>query len=255
MGGIDLDALPADGDAGEEMHALMAELYPICRSLTGDGVRETFAILGRDVPLEITEIPSGTKVFDWTLPHEWNIRDAWIAGPDGQRVVDFRRSNLHVLGYSVPVRARVPLSELREHLHTHPDNPDWIPYRTSYYQENWGFCLSRRQLEGLPDGEYEVVIDSSLTDGSVLYAESYLPGRTSDEVLFSTYVCHPSLCNDNLSGVVLTAALARYLRPLELRNSYRFLFGPGTIGPLSWLWKNEKSLGRMRGGSRPVLRR
>jgi aminopeptidase-like protein len=247
MTGIDVDALAA-ANVGEEMHALMEELYPICRSLTGDGVRETFAILEREVPLEVTEIPSGTQVFDWTLPREWNIRDAWISGSDGARVVDFRRSNLHVLGYSTPVRTRLPLSALRERLHTHPENPDWIPFRTSYYEENWGFCLSRAQLEQLPDGEYEVVIDSSLTDGSVLYAESYIPGQSAEEVLFSTYICHPSLCNDNLSGIVLTAALAKYLRLHRLRYSYRFLFGPGTIGPLSWLWKNEKNVGRVRAG-------
>lgn len=230
------------------MHRLMAELYPICRSLTGDGVRETFAILQRDVPLEVTEVPSGTQVFDWTLPREWNIRDAWIAAADGTRVVDFRRSNLHVLGYSVPVRTRLPLSELREHLFTDPGNPDWIPFRTSYYDENWGFCLSQRQLEQLPEGDYEVVIDSSLSDGSVTYAEAYLPGEESDEILFSAYTCHPSLCNDNLSGIVLTAALAKYLRSMRLRYSYRFLFGPSTIGPLCWLWKNEDELNRIMSG-------
>ncbi len=246
--GIDWDALPSEGDLGRELHGLMGELYPICRSLTGDGVRETFARIARDVPLEITEIPSGTEVFDWVLPREWNIRDAWIANAAGDRVVDFRDSNLHVLGYSVPVNTRMPLAELREHLYTHPENPDWIPFRTSYYSENWGFCLSRRRLEELPDGEYEVVIDSSLTDGSVTYAEAVVPGALDAEVLFSTYACHPSLCNDNLSGVVLAAALARHLRPMHLRYTYRFLFGPGTIGPLSWLWKNESRLGRIRAG-------
>jgi aminopeptidase-like protein len=248
MARVDVEALPAAQEVGEEMHALMAELYPICRSLTGEGVRETFEILEREVPLEITEIPSGTQVFDWTLPREWNIRDAWITAPDGSRVVDFRRSNLHVLGYSVPVRLVLTLDELREHLYTHPENPDWIPFRTSYYDENWGFCLSQRQLEQLPDGAYEVFIDSSLTEGSVRYAEAYIPGQSDDEVLFSTYVCHPSLCNDNLSGIVLTAALAKHLRPLDLRYSYRFLFGPGTIGPLAWLWKNEHQLARVRAG-------
>ncbi len=248
MAGVDWKTLPTADAVGSEMHRLMAELYPICRSLTGDGVRETFSILERTVPLEITEIPSGTQVFDWTLPREWNIRDAWIAGPDGARIVDFRRSNLHVLGYSVPVRARMTLRELREHLFTHPENPDWIPFRTSYYDENWGFCLSQRQLEQLPDGEYEAVIDSSLSDGSVAYAEAHVPGELADEVLFSTYVCHPSLANDNLSGVVLTAALGKYLRPMRLRYSYRFLLGPGTIGPLSWLWKNEASLDRVKHG-------
>lgn len=249
MAGVDWSALPVATDLGEEMHRLMAELYPICRSLTGEGVRETLAIIQRDVPLEITEVPSGTQVFDWTLPAEWNIRDAWIAGGDGTRVVDFRRSNLHVLGYSVPVSARLPLSELREHLFTHPDNPDWIPFRTSYYHENWGFCLSQRQLEQMTEGEYEVVIDSSLSaDGSVTYAEEYLPGAQSDEVFFSTYICHPSLCNDNLSGTVLTAALAKYLRPMRLRYSYRFLFGPSTIGPLCWLSKHEDDLARVVAG-------
>src|SRR6185312_4142712 len=161
----------------------------------------------------------GTQVFDWTLPREWNIRDAWIATPDGQRVVDFRRSNLHVLGYSVPVRARMTLSELRDHLFTHPDNPEWVPYRTSYYQDNWAFCLSRRQLDQLEDGEYDVVVDSSLEDGTVTYAEAVVPGTTSDELFFSAYLCHPSLCNDNLSGVVLTWALAKYLATMKLRYS------------------------------------
>jgi len=245
---VDWDRLPASSEVGVEMHELMAELYPICRSITGEGVRETFGILGREVPLEITEVPSGTQVFDWTLPPEWNIRDAWIAAPDGTRVVDFRRSNLHVLGYSVPVRTRLSLGELRGHLFTHPENPDWIPFRTSYYEENWGFCLSRRQLDQLPEGEYEAVIESSLSDGSVTYAEASIGGEVADEVLFSTYVCHPSLCNDNLSGVVLTATLAKYLRPMPLRYSYRFLLGPGTIGPLCWLWKNEADLGRIRHG-------
>jgi aminopeptidase-like protein len=242
MAGVDWSALPAAKDTGSELHDLIAELYPICRSLTGDGVRETFSTIGRDVPLEITEVPSGTQVFDWSVPREWNIRDAWIAGSDGTRVVDFRRSNLHVLGYSVPIRARLALGELHEHLFIHAENDDWIPFRTSYYDENWGFCVSRRQLEQLTPGEYDVVIDSSLTDGSLTYAESYIAGAISDEVLFSTYVCHPSLCNDNLSGVALVAALAKYLRRMALHYSYRFVFGPGTIGPLCWLWKNERHL-------------
>ncbi len=249
MPGVDFAAVPAPGAIGEELYGLMAELYPICRSLTGDGVRETFAILQREIPLETTEVPSGTRIFDWTLPREWNIRDAWIARPDGERVIDFRRSNLHVLGYSTPVRAKLPLSELREHLFTHPDNPDWVPYRTSYYTENWGFCISRRELERLAhDVDYDIVIDSSLSDGSVTYAESSHPWDVADEVLFSTYVCHPSLCNDNLSGVVVSAALAKYLRRMKLRYSYRFLFGPGTIGPLCWLWKNEARLGSIKHG-------
>jgi aminopeptidase-like protein len=248
LAGVSWEEVPTADQIGSELHALMAELYPICRSLTGDGVRETFSILQREIPLETTEVPTGTQVFDWTMPREWNIRDAWIAGPDGERIVDFRRSNLHVLGYSTPIRARLPLAELREHLFTHPENPDWVPFRTSYYSENWGFCLAQRDLDRLPDAEYEIVIDSSLTDGQVIYAELHHPGTRTDEVLFSTYVCHPSLCNDNLSGVVLTAMLAKYLRRMALCYSYRFLFGPGTIGPLCWLWKNEARLGRIKHG-------
>jgi aminopeptidase-like protein len=248
MAGVDWSSLPAGRLLGEEMHQLMAELYPICRSLSGDGVRETFAILQREVPLELTEVPSGTQVFDWKLPREWNIRDAWIDAPDGTRVVDFKRSNLHVLGYSVPVRAQLAMSELREHLFTHPHNPDWVPFRTSYYTENWGFCLSQKQLEQMPDGEYDVVIDSSLTDGFITYAEAHLAGETADEILFSAYSCHPSLCNDNLSGVVLTATLCKYLGSMSLRHSYRFLLAPSTIGPLCWLWKNEDKLEQIVAG-------
>jgi aminopeptidase-like protein len=248
VAGVDWSVVPTAEDAGSELHGLIAELYPICRSLTGEGVRETLAIIGRDVPLEVTEVPSGTQVFDWTVPREWNIRDGWIAAPDGTRVVDFQRSNLHVLGYSVPIRTRLTVDELRDHLFTHSDNPDWIPFRTSYYDENWGFCLSSRELERLTSGEYEVVIDSSLTDGSLTYAESSTEGEVADEVLFSTYVCHPSLCNDNLSGVALVAVLAKYLSRMPLRYSYRFLFGPGTIGPLCWLWKNESRLDKIAHG-------
>ena len=248
MAGVDWSVVPTAEDAGSELHGLIAELYPICRSLTGEGVRETLAIIGRDVPLEVTEVPSGTQVFDWTVPREWNIRDGWIATPDGTRVVDFQRSNLHVLGYSVPIRTRLTVGELRDHLFTHSDNPDWIPFRTSYYDENWGFCLSSRELERLTSGEYEVVIDSSLTDGSLTYAESSTEGEVADEVLFSTYVCHPSLCNDNLSGVALVAVLEKYLSRMPLRYSYRFLFGPGTIGPLCWLWNNESRLDKIAHG-------
>jgi aminopeptidase-like protein len=248
MPGVDWQAVPGEDVLGAELHALVRELYPICRSITGDGVRETFAILTRTVPLEITETPSGTQVFDWTLPREWNIRDAWIADAAGERVVDFRRSNLHVLGYSVPVRQRLSLADLRPHLHTHPENPDWVPFRTSYYNEDWGFCLSTRQLEALAEGEYEVVIDSTLSDGHVTYAEALVPGQLDAEVLFTTYSCHPSLCNDNLSGVVVAAALARYLRGMDLRYTYRFVFGPGTIGPLTWLWRNEATIERVRHG-------
>jgi len=245
---VDWEAVPAAAAAGREIHELLVELYPICRSISGDGVRATFDMLARLVSLEITEVPSGSAAFDWTVPREWNIRDAWIAGPDGERVVDFRDSNLHVVGYSTPVRRRLSLEELRNHLHTHPERPDWIPFRTSYYNENWGFCLSQRQLDALPEGDYEVCIDSTLSDGSITYAEAVIPGRHEDEVLISTYSCHPSLANDNCSGIALVAVLGRYLSRMRLRYTYRLLFSPGSIGPLSWLAANEGTLHRIKHG-------
>ena len=245
---LDRSALPEPEQAGAEMHELMRELFPFCRSLSGDGVRETFAILQREVPLELTEVPSGTQVFDWKLPLEWNIRDAWIESPDGERLLDFKRSNLHVLGYSVPVNGTFSLEELRPHLFTDPERPEVIPYRTSYHNENWGFCLSHSRYEQLVEGDYEAVIDSTLEDGHVIYAERFLSGESEDEVLVSTYVCHPSLANDNLSGVVLAATLAKHLAGQTLRRSYRFLFGPATIGPLTWLSRNEERLPRITAG-------
>jgi aminopeptidase-like protein len=233
---------------GAEMIELMRQLYPIPRSLTGDGVRQTLARLSQVVPLEITEVPTGTQVFDWTMPKEWNVDEAWIAGPDGNRVVDFADSSLHLLGYSVPVRDRLSLAELKERVFTHPDNPDWIPYRTSYYNENWAFCLSQRQLDSLPDGEYEVCVGTRLEDGFVTYGEALIPGRTADEFLLSTYICHPALCNDNLTGPALLAALAQRLSEQELRYTYRLLFSPATIGPLCWLSRNQDRVGRIKHG-------
>ena len=235
-------------DVGYEIYDLVRELYPICRSLTGDGVRESLRLVGGQVALETTEVPSGTRVYDWTVPKEWNIRDAWIADASGNHVVDFSESNLHVLGYSIPMRGKLTLADLRPHLHTIPEHPDWIPLRTSYYHENWGFCLAHSLLEELTEGVYEICIDSSLEPGSLTYAESYLPGETSDEVLISTYVCHPSVCNDGVSGIALVTMLAKYLRAFRLRYSYRFLFSPGTIGPLTWLSRNEGRLGHVKHG-------
>jgi aminopeptidase-like protein len=230
------DALPdLSGDAGEAMYRLVAELYPICRSITGDGVRETLSIIGKYVPLQICEVPTGLQVLDWTVPQEWNIRDAYIKNSAGQRVIDFRRSNLHVVSYSVPVHARLRLAELKEHLFSDPDHPEWIPYRTSYYRPTWGFCLSHNQLTALPDDEYEVCIDSSLTDGHLTYGELLIAGRTSEEILVSCHVCHPSLCNDNLSGIAVATALARHVDRMETKYSYRFLFVPATIGSITWL--------------------
>ena len=236
------------GALGREMHALIAELYPLCRSITGEGLRQTLRRIRHDVPLTIHEVPSGTTVLDWTVPREWNIRDAYVADARGERVIDFRKSNLHVVNYSVPVHARMPLHELRPRLHSLPGRPEWIPYRTSYYAEDWGFCLAHRDLERLRDETYEVVIDSTLEDGSLSYGEVFLPGATSEEVLLSCHVCHPSLANDNLSGLALVATLARLLGSVERRYSYRFLFVPGTIGSITWLARNEAATERIRHG-------
>jgi aminopeptidase-like protein len=234
--------------AGARMYQLIAELYPICRSITGDGFRQTLRRLRELVPLDVHEVPTGTQVFDWTVPKEWNIRDAWVKNEAGEKVIDFRRSNLHLVNYSVPIRRKMPLAELREHLHTLPDRPDWIPYRTSYYKETWGFCLSANELAKLHEGEYEVCIDSTLANGALTYGEYYLPGRRSDEVLLSCHACHPSLCNDNLSGVALVASLAELLKGAGLEYSYRFLFIPGTIGSITWLARNEMQVSRIRHG-------
>jgi aminopeptidase-like protein len=228
--------------ADERMYAMAEELFPICRSITGDGVRDTLRVLGRRIPLDVHEVPSGAEVLDWTVPDEWNIRDAYVTGPDGVRVVDFRDSNLHVVNYSEPVRTTLPLQELRSRLHTHPDEPDWIPYRTSYYARTWGFCVSQRELDGLADGVYEVVVDSTLAPGSLTYAECVLPGQLEDEVILSTHVCHPSLANDNVSGMTLLAELGAVLAESSRRLSYRLLFLPGTIGSVAWLARNEEHL-------------
>lgn len=233
---------------GEQMHGLASELYPICRSITGNGIRQTLRTLQQRIPLEIREVPSGTQVFDWTVPKEWNIRDAYIKDARGRRVVDFQECTLHVLNYSVPVSAVMGLAELKPHLFTIPEHPEWIPYRTSYYKENWGFCLSEKQLRTLEDTTYEVCVDSSLQDGHLSYGECYLRGRSTDEVLISCHACHPSLANDNLSGLTVAAFLAQFLNGRDLRYSYRFLFLPGTIGAITWLAQNRESAGRIRHG-------
>jgi aminopeptidase-like protein len=241
---------PAEGteDVGAAMLEFIARLYPICRSITGDGIRQTLRAIGERIPLAIREVPSGTPIFDWTVPREWNIRDAYVKDARGERVIDFRRSNLHVVNYSVPIRRTMPLAELRPHLHTLPEHPDWIPYRTSYYHETWGFCLSHRQLEALEDGDYEVCIDSSLEDGHLSYGECYLPGEREEEMLISCHTCHPSLCNDNLSGIAVATFLAERLNRRPHRLSYRFLFIPGTIGSITWLSLNEPLTARIRHG-------
>ena len=238
--------LPAQ--TGDEMYRLISQLYPICRSITGNGVRETLKVLQQHIPLTVQEVPSGTQVFDWTVPKEWNIKDAYIKNSAGEKVVDFQKSNLHVLNYSVPINKKVSLDELKAHAFTLPDRPDWIPYRTSYYNENWGFCLSQNELAALPEGEYEVVIESTLADGHLTYGELAIRGQTADEILISSHVCHPSLANDNLSGIALAAFLANHLRNSSPRYSYRFLFTPGTIGSITWLCLNEPSVSRIKHG-------
>jgi aminopeptidase-like protein len=235
-------------DIGTEIHGLMAELFPICRSITGNGVRETLNIIGRHIPLEIYEVPTGTAVFDWTVPKEWNIRDAYIKNSRGEKVVDYRKSNLHVVNYSTPVRAKIPLEDLKKHLFSLPEYPDRIPYRTSYYNESWGFCLAHNDLLRLRDGEYEVCIDSRLEPGHLTYGEYLSRGESDAEVLISTHICHPSLANDNLSGVGLATFLARELGGRRSRYSYRFLFVPGTIGSITWLCRNQGSIGKIKHG-------
>lgn len=239
----------AKADApGQDMHRLITQLYPICRSITGDGLRATLRIIQEIIPLKIHEVPSGTKVFDWVVPKEWNIRDAYIKDSSGKRVVDFRKSNLHVVGYSQPISAIMSLDDLRPHLFSDPQHPDWVPYRTSYYNEMWGFCLSHRALEALREDRYEVRIDSSLTQGALSYGECVIPGAVDDEVLISCHACHPSLCNDNLSGIAVATELAQRLLGLPLHYTYRFIFIPGTIGAITWLARNEERLPSIKHG-------
>ena len=236
-------------DIGDRIYQLVSQLYPICRSITGNGVRETLKLLQEHIPLKIAEIPTGTEVFDWTVPKEWNIRDAYIKNLKGEKIVDFQKCNLHVVNYSVPVHQVISLSELKARLHTLPEHPDRIPYRTSYYKETWGFCLSHEQLLAMQDEEYEVYIDSSLEPGYLTYGEYYLPGDTEAEILISCHTCHPSLCNDNLSGISLATFLALHLSQLQSRRfSYRFLFIPGTIGSISWLALNEQNVNKIAHG-------
>jgi aminopeptidase-like protein len=226
----------------------MSELYPICRSITGNGVRETLNIIKKHISLTVHEVPTGTKVFDWTVPKEWNIKDACIKNTRGEKIIDFKKSNLHILNYSVPIKKKVSLKELKEHLFTLPEYPDWIPYRTSYYNENWGFCLSHNQFLELKDEEYEVFIDSSLGKGHLTYGEYYIEGEKPEEVLISCHICHPSLCSDNLSGIAVATFIAKYLKKIPLRYSYRFVFIPGTIGSITWLCLNEKNVSKIKHG-------
>ena len=233
---------------GDEIYRLVADIFPICRSVAGEGVRETLRRLQREIPLTIHEVPSGTAVFDWTIPKEWTIRDAYICNQSGERILDYKNCNLHVLNHSAPIRATLSLAELRSHILTLPDQPDRIPYRKSAYEDAWGFCMAHEQLVTLPDGLYEAVIDTSLTEGSLSYGEFYHSGASAEEVLLSAHVCHPSLANDNCSGLALLTLLAKSLAGRKTRYSYRFLFAPGTIGALAWLSRNEAGTSRIRHG-------
>jgi aminopeptidase-like protein len=235
-------------DTGFELYSLIERLYPICRSITGNGVRETLNIIKEYIPLQIREVASGTKVFDWAIPDEWNIKDAYIKNANGEKIVDFKKLNLHVLNYSIPINEKIGLDELKKHLFTIPEYPDWIPYRTSYHNKNWGFCISHNQFLSLKDEEYEVKIDSRLEPGALTYGEYYIKGETEEEVIFSCHICHPSLCNDNLSGIVVALFLARELEKLHLKYSYRFLFIPGTIGSITWLSLNEQKVKNIKHG-------
>jgi len=238
----------AEVDIGIRIYALAARLYPICRSITGDGVRKTLQVLSQQIDLTQHEVPTGTQVLDWTVPQEWNIRDAYIKDPSGRKIVDFADHNLHVLGYSAPIRRTMPLSELKAHIFTLPDQPDLIPYRTSYYSEQWGFCMTHNRFLTLEEGNYEVVIDAEKSDGYLSYGEYVHQGTSDRDVLLSAHICHPSLANDNCSGLALLACLARALRGRKTRYNYRFLFAPGTIGALTWLAHNEETAARIDHG-------
>lgn len=236
------------GRVGADVHDLIARMYPICRSITGEGVRRTLGILDDWIALEKFEVPTGTTVFDWEVPREWNIRDAYIADETGRRLVDFRANNLHVVSYSTPIDMVMSRSELAPHLYSMPDRPDWIPYRTSYYKEHWGFCLRHRELELLGAGPFRVVIDSDLAPGNLTYGECTIPGATSAQAIVFAHTCHPSMANDSLSGVALAAALARELQGSHPQLTWRFIFGPATIGSLVWLHRNEQALGSVAAG-------
>ena len=241
------------GSPGAEMHALAARLMPLHRAQTGEGVRETLRILSENVPLAIREVPSGTPVLDWTVPREWNLREAFVADAEGRRVIDVRRSTLHLVNGSAPVQRTMRWAELRAHLHTLPERPDVVPYITGFFRDAWGFCLSQNEFATLAargeDAIYDVVIDATVADGSLTLGEWVIPGETTDEVLLWTHCCHPALANDNLSGLVVAERLARWLRERsDRRYTYRIAVGPATIGAIAWLALNESVLPRVRHG-------
>ena len=233
---------------GNDMYELMERLYPITRSITGKGVRKTLKIYQDSIDLQIHEVPTGTKVFDWTVPEEWNIDDAYIMNKNGEKIVDFKKSNIHILQYSEKIEKKIGLEELKKHIFTLPEQPDTIPYSTSFYNKNWGFCMKQKEFLKLDDDEYAVNISSEHKDGSLTYGEFLIKGESTDEILISTYVCHPSLCNDNLSGPVLSLFLAKYFSKQKLHYSIRFLFIPETIGAITWLARNEDNVKNIKHG-------
>jgi len=233
-------------DIGEDMMRLMHELFPICRSITGNGVRETLDIINEHISVKKVEIPSGKEVFDWTIPDEWNINDGYIIEPNGEKIVDFKKLNLHILNYSTPIEKIIELDDLKKHIFSDPNLPEVVPYVTSYYKKNWGFCMSQNQLDGLKEGKYKIKIDSVLEPGNLTFGEFYIKGKSEEEIIISTYICHPSMCNDNLSGVVLCTLLAKFFKNISLNYSIRFLFIPETIGAIAWLSLNEGNLSKIK---------
>lgn len=231
-------------DTGRNMYELAGKLFPICRSITGNGFRQSLEMIREIVPeIQVFEVPSGTAVYDWTVPKEWNIRGGWIKNMQGETIIDFNDCNLHVMGYSIPIHQTLSREELSEHVYTQPEQPEWIPYVTSYYKERWGFCMSERQKQALTDAAYEVYIDSTLEDGFLTYGELVLPGETDDEIFFSTYLCHPSMANNELSGPCVQTELIKYLKSLSHRRyTYRFVFIPETIGSITYLSRNLEAL-------------
>lgn len=224
------------------MYQLIVKLFPICRSITGNGVRETLRLIKKHIPLNIIEVPSGTKVFDWTIPDEWNITDAYIIDQTGHRIIDFKNNNLHVVGYSIPVDCYISLTELQEHLYSLENQPNAIPYVTSYYSKRWGFCLSHHQRTRLKEGRYHCVINSELKPGQLTYGEYIIPGKTDKEILISTYICHPSMANDQLSGPTVVTYLAKWLAKEQRKYTYRIIFIPETIGSITYLSRHIHKL-------------
>src|SRR3989338_741207 len=225
-------------DISKNMYGLVKDLFPICRSITGNGVRETLKIIKKQIPIKIYEVPTGTRVFDWTVPEEWSIKDAYVLDESGKKAIDFKKNNLHIVGYSIPINKTIDLSELQEHLYSLPDQPAAIPYITSYYQRRWGFCLSDEDRKKLKKGKYKVLIDSELKKGSLTYGELIIPGKYKKEVFLSTYVCHPSMANNELSGPAVTTFLTKWILSKRRRHSYRIIFIPETIGSITYLSKN-----------------